>query len=153
MNRVYTIILAAAVSALTLASQTVLAHGTESHDVQKAANGGQLRTAGNHHFELLVSKDSKDAKENPVVVYVTDNAGKKVPTTGASGTATILVGKTKATVPLVPDGDNRLKGTANVASTADMKVVVSIALSGKANEQARFTPLAIEKPENAGHKH
>ena len=145
MNRVYTIILAAAVSALTLASQTVLAHGTESHDVQKAANGGQLRTAGNHHFELLVSKDSKDAKENPVVVYVTDNAGKKVPTTGASGTATILAGKSKASAALVPDGDNRLKGTANYASSPDMKVVVSIALPGKTADQARFTPFTTEK--------
>lgn len=145
MNRIHTIIIAAVVSALTLASQTVLSHGTESHDAQKAANGGQLRTAGNHHFELVVSKDSKDANDNPVVVYVTDNVGKKVPTTGASGTATILADKTKASTALVPDGDNRLKGTAKYASSPDMKVVVSIALPGKTVDQARFTPFVIEK--------
>ena len=100
-----------------------------------------------------VAKASNDATENPIVVFVTDRAGVKVSTVGASGTATILADKTKATLPLVPDGDNRLKGTTNFGATADMKVVVSIALAGKTKEQARFTPLAIKKPENAGHKH
>jgi hypothetical protein len=34
-----------------------------------------------------------------------------------------------------------------------MKVVVSITLSGKAAEQARFTPLAATKDGHTGHKH
>ena len=152
MNHFQTIILASAVTLLTLASPTLRAHGDEP-EAQKARHGGQVRVAGVHNFELVVAKVSNDAKENPVVVFVTDRAGTKVSTAGASGTATILAGKTKATVPLVPDGDNRLKGTTNFGSTADMKVVLSIALAGKANEQARFTPLAIEKSEKAGHKH
>ena len=152
MKHFQTIIFASAVTLLTLTSPTLRAHGDEPN-TPKARHGGQVRVAGVHNFELVVAKVSNDAKENPVVVFVTDRAGTKVSTVGASGTATILAGKTKATVPLVPDGDNRLKGTTNLGSTAEMKVVVTVALAGKANGQARFTPLAIEKTEKVGHKH
>ncbi len=152
MKNFQTIILATAVTFLTLASPSIRAHG-DTPDTPKARHGGQVRVAGVNNFELVVAKVRTDAKENPIVVFVTDRAGTNVLTVGATGTATILAGKTKATVTLVPDGDNRLKGTANVASTVDMKVVVSIALAGKASGQARFTPLVIEKDDNAGHKH
>jgi hypothetical protein len=84
---------------------------------------------------------------------VTDHADTKVPTKGASGTVTILAGKQKATATLVADGDNRLKATANYASSPDMKVVVSITFPGKAAEPARFTPLAkLPAPAKDGHK-
>lgn len=145
--------LIAAASALGLASPTLLAHTDEVLDTQKAPNGGQLRMAGVYHYELVVAKDSKEAKDNAVVVYVTDHAGTKVSTSGASGTATILAGKTKATATLAPDGDNRLKGMAKYLSTSDMKVVVSITFPGKAAEQARFTPLAAAKDGHTDHKH
>jgi hypothetical protein len=145
--------LLAAASALGLASPTLLAHTDEVLDTQKAPNGGQLRMAGAYHYELVVAKDSKEAKDNAVVVYVTDHAGTKVPTGGASGTATILAGKAKATATLAPDGDNRLKGMAKYLSAPDMKVVVSISFPGKAAEQARFTPLAVAKDGHSDHKH
>lgn len=145
--------LIAAASAFGLSSPTLLAHTDEVLDTQKAPNGGQLRMAGVYHYELVVAKDSKEAKDNAVVVYVTDHAGTKVPTSGASGTATILAGKTKVTASLAPDGDNRLKGMAKYLSVPDMKVVVSITFPGKAAEQARFTPLATAKDGHADHKH
>jgi len=129
-----------AVAALT--GTGVLAHSDEYLDTQKSPNGGQQRMAGVYHFELVVTRDSKEAKDNPVVVYVTDHANVKIPTVGAGGTATILAGKQKASVKLAPDGDNRLKGIGKYASTPDMKVVVSVTLAGKTAEQARFTPLA-----------
>ena len=129
------------------------AHSDEYLDTQKAPNGGQLRMAGAYHFELVVTKDSKETKDNPVTVYVTDHAGAKVPTVGAGGTVTILAGKAKSTVSLAPDGDNRLKGVGKYASTADMKAVVSVTVAGKAAEQARFTPLAVVVDEHAEHKH
>ncbi len=132
----------AATSLFALSTGSALAHSDEYLDTQQTPNGGQLRMAGMYHFELVVSKDSKQAKENPIVVYVTDHAGIKVPTAGAKGTVTLLAGKAKATVNLAPDGDNRLKGSGTYASTPDMKAVVSVTLSGKAAEQARFTPLA-----------
>lgn len=125
-----------------LASASAMAHTDEYLDTQQAPNGGQLRMAGAYHFELVVARDGKEAKDNPVVVHVTDHAGAKVPTAGAKGTATILSGKAKATVNLIPDGDNRLKGSGAYASTPDMKAIVSVTLPNKPPEQARFTPLA-----------
>lgn len=136
-------------SAALLSAGAAFAHSDEYLDTQQTPNGGQLRMAGIYHFELVVAKDSKTAKDNPVTVYVTDHAGTKIPTTGASGTVTILAGKAKAAVKLTPDGDNRLKGVGQYASSPDMKAVVSVTLAGKAAEQARFTPLAA-MPAQAG---
>ncbi len=148
-----TLFLIAAASALALTSPASLAHTDDVLNTQKAPNGGQLRMAGAYHFELVVAKDSKEAKDNPVLVYVTDHAGAKVPTSGASGTATLLAGKLKSSATLAPDGDNRLKGIARYVSTPDMKVVVSISFPGKPAEQARFTPLAVAKDGHADHQH
>lgn len=136
---------------LTFAAGGVLAHDDAYLDTQKAPNGGQLRMAGPYHYELVVVKDAKEAKENAIVVYVTDHAGQRIPTAGAAGTATILAGKLKAAATLKPDGDNRMKGLAKYASTPDMKVVVSITLSGKTAEQARFTPLGSQVQAHAAH--
>jgi hypothetical protein len=148
-------ILSLAIIALTaaIATPAALAHSDEYLDTQKTPNGGQQRMAGMYHFELVVVKDSKEAKDNPVIVYVTDHANVKIPTVGAGGTATILAGKQKAAVKLVPDGDNRLKGVGKYASAPDMKVVVSVTLAGKPAEQARFTPLTVTKDQHTDHKH
>lgn len=143
-------------TALTLATGVTpaLAHDDAPHpDTLKAAHGGQLGMAGSLSYELVVVKDGKDAKESPVMVYVTDHAGRKVPTAGASGTATILAGKLKASATLQPDGDNRMKGIAKYAATPDMKVVVSVTLSGKQPEQTRFTPMAAAKDGHTDHTH
>lgn len=147
--------------ALGVLASPALAHTDDYLDTIKTPNGGQMRMAGPVHMELVVVKDSKAAKDNPVVVYVTDHADAKVPTAGASGTATLLVGKEKITVPLTPDGDNRLKGSGKYASSPDMKAVVSVTLAGKTPESARFTPLsarpaaapAPKADPHAGHKH
>jgi hypothetical protein len=142
MKSIKNLIPVATLFAALFTGNAAFAHSDEYLDTQKAPNGGQLRMAGAYHFELIVAKDSKEAKDNPVIVYVTDHAGTKVPTVGAIGTATLLVGKIKTAVTLMPSGDNRLKGIGNYASTPDMKAIVSITLSGKTAEQARFTPLA-----------
>jgi hypothetical protein len=128
-----------------LAGVLLGAGGAQAHDdayldTVKAPNGGQLRMAGPYHYELVVAKDSQAVKDNPILVYVTDHAGQKVPTDGASGTVTILSGKSKVAVTLVPDGENRMQGAAEYAASPGMKVVVSIRLPGQGPEQARFTP-------------
>ena len=140
-----------AASALMLTSPTLLAHTDEYLDTLQAPNGGQLRMSGIYHFELVVAKDNKLARESPVVVYVTDHAGGKIPTVGAGGTATMAAGKQNVSVKLVADGDNRLKGVASYASTPDMKVTVSITLADKTARQARFTPLAVAQGSHGGH--
>lgn len=143
----------AVLAGLTFAAGAALAHDDAWLDTQKAPNGGQLRMAGPYHFELVLVKDSREAKENPVVVYVTDHADRKIPTAGAKGSATILAGKLKSTVTLQPDGDNRMKGVTKYASLPDTKVVVSITLAGGQPEQARFTPLAAAKDTHTDHRH
>lgn len=159
MMKTKTLIYSAAASLLLFAGATAFAHSDEYLDTQKTPNGGQQRMAGIYHFELVVAKDSKETRDNPVIVYVTDHANVKIPTVGAGGTATILAGKQKASVKLVPDGDNRLKGIGKYASTPDMKVVVSLTLAGKPAEQARFTPMApmaapaAAKDGHSDHKH
>ena len=155
MKQLKNLMFSATASVLMLAGSTALAHNDEAKPIKKAANGGQSSVAGIYHFELVVAKDSTEAKDNPVTVYVTDHAGSKVSTVGAGGTATILGGKIKTSVTLTPDGDNHLRGIGKYASTPDMKVVVSVTLAGKAAEQARFTPLAPVAPSAAvkdGHK-
>lgn len=156
MMKTKTLIYAAAAGLLFFAGSSAFAHSDEYLDTQKTPNDGQQRMAGIYHFELVVAKDSKEAKDNPVVVYVTDHANAKISTVGAGGTATILAGKQKASIKLVPDGDNRLKGVGKYASTPDMKVVVAVTLPGKTAEQARFTPLAppaAAKDGHTDHKH
>ena len=132
----------AALLAAVFASSAALAHTDDYLDTQKHANGGQMRMAGALHFELVVAKDNKAAKESAITIYVTDHDDAKMPTAGAKGTVTLLSGKDKSTVTLTPDGDNRLKGSGKYASTPDLKAIVSISLAGKPAEQARFTPLA-----------
>ena len=144
----------ATVLSLTAYADAALAHSDAPHpDTLKATHGGQLGVAGALSYELVVDKKAKDGVESAVVVYVTDHAGQKVQTTGASGTATILAGKLKASAKLTPDGDNRMKGVANYVAAPDMKVLISISLSGKPPEQTRFTPLAAAKDGHTDHQH
>ena len=141
-------------AATLILSQAAFAHTDEYLDTLTAPHGGQLRMAGSYHYELVVAKDSNGVKDNMVMVYVTDHAGNKILTKGATGSATILAGKTKSTAILKADGDNRLKGSLKYASNPDMKVVLVITMAGKPSEQARFTPLAVAKNDgHSEHKH
>ena len=136
MQIIKAVLLALALSA----TQGALAHTDEYLDTVKAPHGGQLRMAGAYHFELV-------AKENELTVFVTDHGGKKFDTNGAIGSAIMLSGKTKATVPLTPAGDNGMKGGGKFALVPDMKVIISISMPGEAAQQARFTP--GQKPQAA----
>lgn len=138
-------------AALIFAGNAAFAHDDATLDKMKSPNGGQLRMAGPYHFELLVDKNNKEAKESPVTVYLTDHGEKKIPAAGASGTATILAGKSKVTVPLAPAGDNKLTGVGKYVSDAHMKVVVAVVFPDKKSEQARFSPLAAGHADE--HKH
>jgi hypothetical protein len=129
------------------------AHDDATLDAQAAPHGGQLRMAGPQHYELVVVRDSATARDNAIAVYVTDHAGTKIATAGATGSVTVLAGKRKATAELKPDGDNGLKGSAVYASTPDLKAVVSITLAGQPAQQARFTPLAKAAPAAAANQH
>ena len=136
------------VLALTmLVSQGAFAHGDEHHDTPAGPHGGQISTVQQYQYELVLKADE-------VSVYVTDHAGKKIDTRGATGTATLLSGKSKASVQLTPAGDNQMKGSGKFELAPDMKVVVSIALAGQAALQGRFTPMQKAPPASSpAHSH
>lgn len=121
------------VSSLAL-TQMANAHTDEYLDTQTAPHGGQLRMAGPYHYELVL-------KANELTLYLTDHAGTKIASTGASGTAVILSSKGKASIRLSPAGDNIIRGSGQFEAVPDMKVAVSIALPGQGAQQARFAPL------------
>jgi len=126
-----------------LGSQLAWSHSDEYLDTRATPHGGQLRMAGPYHFELL-------AKPNELTLYLSDHAGAKISAKGATATATVLSGKSKATVKLQPSGENELKGSGQFGLAPDMKVVVSVTLPGKTPEQARFTP---QQKATAAHQH
>lgn len=100
-------------------------------DAVPGHHGGQVQDAGSYHFELV-------AKPKELTIYVLGSGGKKVDTRGASGSATVLFGKAKATVPLAPAGENALKGEGNFDIGAGTKIVVSVTFPGQSPVQARF---------------
>ena len=102
-------------------------------------NGGQVKDAGKYHLELIV-------KDAALTVYVAGNKGTKVATKGATGAATVLAGKSTSNVKLEPSGENALAGSGSFQPARDMKVVVSVTLSGQPPVQARFTPIEKPKP-------
>lgn len=137
-------------SAALLAPSPVLAHTDEYLATLKAPHDGQLRVAGPYHLELVVAKDPVTSAEKPVMVYVTDHGGTPVSTAGASGKITLLGGGKKATVKLVPAGDNALKATAVYSSTPGLKAVVSVRMGDKTEAGARFEPLVGGKEKKDG---
>lgn len=140
-------------TALLLTSAFAWAHDDATLDKLKPPNGGQLRAAGIYHFELVVAPPAANGKSAPVSVYLTDHAGTKIASAGATGSVTILSGARKTSITLQPDGDNRMKGTGDYQSTADMKAIVSVALPGKAAEQVRFTPSVAVAADGHGKHH
>lgn len=133
MKLAQTLVLAGGLAASAIAA----AHDDAYLATVKAPNGGQLRMAGPYHLELVLAQGAGASQDGPVFVYVTDHAGTKVSTSGASGTALILAGAKKSTVRLEPYGENALKGVAAYAGV-DAKVIVSVALPGQAAQHARF---------------
>ena len=128
------------INAVVLASMLVAYSVSVSADGPAIGpNGGQVRDAGKYHLELVV-------KNTALTVYVTGNKDAKVATTGATGSATVLVGKNTSSVKLDPHGENALAGSGGFQPAPDMKVVASVTLRGQAPIQARFTPLERPKP-------
>ncbi len=151
MKRLNAITLALAGALSACVSLAAYAHDDATLDAMKAPHGGQLRMAGAQHLELVLVKGSAAAKDNSVLVYVTDHAGTPVSTKGATGSITLLSGQNKITTALKPEGVNALRATARYASTPDIKAVVTVTIPGLDAQQARFTPLAPRAAAEEGH--
>ena len=134
-----------AILTIALALAPAVALAADKHDhAKRGPNGGELADAGPYHLELAV-------KGQELALYVLDAKNAKVAVDGAKATATLMSGNTKATVPMLPAGDNVLRGSGKFEPREDMKVLVSLTISGKPAQQARFTPLHLEG--DKGHKH
>lgn len=133
----------ALIAALAMAVATVaVAHDHAAPAGTKALHGGQLRAAGANYYELVVAAPGTSAPSLPVTIYVTDHAGAKVPSQGATGTVTLLSGGQKSTIALQSAGDNVLKGSGDYVPQHGLKAVVSVTLRGQDAAQARFEPFA-----------
>ncbi|HCU65893.1 MAG TPA: hypothetical protein DF774_09050 [Rheinheimera sp.] len=129
------------------------AHTDEYLDTVVGPNGGQLRMAGAYHFELLVVKNSKDAKKNAIKVFVMDHANTPVATAGATANLVLVAGKQKAKVELKPEGNNALVGEAVYASVPEMKVVANVTMPGQSAQTAKFEPLKPTAAAAKDHDH
>ncbi len=116
----------------------------EKHGDAHATHGGVAAEAGAYHLELVV-------KDKALTVYVNDHDNKPLDVKTAKAQANIFSGKDKAVIELKPVSLNVMAGEAAFPIKPDAKIVVSLTLSGKKIEQARFSLGA--KQEHKGHKH
>lgn len=114
------------VAAVALFAATSTLAGGE----HKPKYGGVLQKVGEMEYELV-------AKTDLITIYIEDH-GKKIDTAGATSKVTLLTGKEKSDVPLMPAGGNKLeaKGTFNVKSGT--KAVAVVTLKAKPPATARF---------------
>jgi hypothetical protein len=117
----------ALLSAALFLPAAVLAHGDRS-----GPNGGVLEDAGTYHVELVMKADELRA-------FVTGAGGVKVDTKGAEASATVLAGREKLTLKLVPAGGNALAAGGKFDTRAGAKVVLSLALPGQPAVSGRFS--------------
>jgi hypothetical protein len=114
-------------SAALFLPAVVLAHGEKT-----GPNGGVVEDAGKYHVELVMKADELRA-------FVTGAGGAKVDTKGAEASATVLVGREKLTLKLLPAGGNALAAGGKFDTRAGAKVVLSLALPGQPAVSGRFS--------------
>ena len=99
-------------------------------------NGGQRTDLAGGHAELV-------AQDNELRLYLSDNNYRPRSAEGATAQATVLAAGKQATVALLPDGPDMLRGQGDFTAAKGMRVVVVLTLPGAKAAQARFTPLDI----------
>lgn len=117
----------ALLSAALFLPVAVLAHGEKT-----GPNGGVVEDAGKYHIELVIKADE-------LRVFITGAASAKIDTKGAEANATVLAGKEKLTIKLVPAGGNALAAGGRFDTRAGAKVVLSLTLPGQPAVSGRFS--------------
>lgn len=135
---------------LALCTGGAWAHSDEYLATAKAPHGGQLRTAGPYHLELV-------AKDGELRLYVTDHMDNEILTKHGSGKANVIdKDGNKVSVTLVPVFANFMKGTGEFTITPETVVSVFVVLEGAQTQAARFTPLqkaSVKAKEEEEHHH
>ncbi|MEW6122712.1 MAG: hypothetical protein AB1698_08870 [Pseudomonadota bacterium] len=116
------------IAALLLPGAALAQH---AHGNQKGPNGGPMEDVAGVHAELVVSGPA-------VTVNVFDEAGKPVDTTGYSGSALVVSGSDRKTVPLAASG-TALAGQAPAAIPAGATITVVLKTAAGKSGQAKFT--------------
>lgn len=118
------------VQIIIAAVAVIVSASVQAHVDNKPKYGGVVQEVGEIQYELV-------AKADVIAIYVEDH-GKKVATAGATSKVTLLTGKEKSDVQLMPAGGNKLeaKGAFNVKPGT--KAVLVIKLNGKPPATARF---------------
>jgi len=113
-------------AAALLLPTIVFAHGDKA-----GPNGGVVADVGKYHVELVMKADELRA-------FVTGAGDAKVDIKGAEASATVLAGKEKRTLRLLPAGGNVLTAAGAFNASTGAKVVLSLALPGQAAVTGRF---------------
>lgn len=107
------------------------AESGHAHGAQKGPHGGALEDIAGVHAEIEVSG-------NTLTVHVLDGTGKGVDTTGFSGSAMMVLGGARKTLPLRPSGETLIgEVAAPIAPGTAVTLVLKTAV-GKSG-QAKFT--------------
>ena len=101
------------------------------HD-HKPKHGGTIKEANGFVYELKVAP-----KE--IVVWVTDENNKPVPTTGSTAKVTLIPDATlRAEVPLEPAGDNRFRAAGDFAIKPGSSALLDVSVGGKPVAKLRY---------------
>ena len=121
----------ASLLALCLMLAAPVAQGQHRHD-HKPKHGGVVREANGFVFELRV-------QPKEIVVWVTDEDNKPVPTTGSTAKLTLIPDATlRAEVPLQPAGDNRFRATGDFAVKPGSSALLDVSVGGKPIAKLRY---------------
>ncbi|HQS45162.1 MAG: hypothetical protein B7Y12_02770 [Rhizobiales bacterium 24-66-13] len=112
-----------------LATSPALAQ--HAHGVQKGPSGGPMEDVAGVHAELVVSGET-------LTIHVLDEAGKPIDTAGFTGSAMLISGANRKTVPLVAGGQTLVgKAPAPIAKGTVVTLLIKTP-TGKSG-QAKFT--------------
>jgi hypothetical protein len=105
-------------------------HAQHSHD-HKPKHGGLVREAGGFVFELKASPST-------LVVWVSDEADKPVPTRGSTAKVTLVDSGSRVDVALAPAGDNRFEASGTFPVRAGISALLEVAVGGKTVAKLRY---------------
>lgn len=102
-----------------------------AHDVEQGPNGGPMVEVKGHHLELL-------AKNDTLVVFISDASHAAIASKGATGRAVILEGSAQRTLALTPTEPDQLTAKLDRPLASGARVVVSTKLGSGQDLLARF---------------
>jgi hypothetical protein len=102
-----------------------------AHAPKVGANGGAQADAGSFHVEVV-------SQGMTLQVFLSDHSEKAVPTDGYKGTAIFIVDGKPQRIPLIPAGNNQLRGTSAVSIPIEPKGAVQITTPSGSTVQAKF---------------